>query len=413
MRGNHILKLVNTPIRDDPRAVNEGMSLVKLGYRVTAIGLARDTEASQPTHAQIHGMETTLVPMVTSARPVHLLPALWALLRGHLGERTQPPVSRTSNLISFVLFNLWLIRIALKLHPDFIHCHDVLPLPAAWILARWHRVPLVYDARESVPDLYPGLKGRVMARIEQFVLPRADAVITVGERLADSLKQRGAKQVTIIGNWKRLEDYDVPGERLESERQRLQIHPNDCVISYFGALDPTREVMPLVNAVVQLPQVILLIGGRGMIEADVKAAAARSHNIRWLGWVPMNDVPLYTHLSTAVYYCLNFDQSSQTQLSVGNNFYSAPNKLFEAFAAGKPIIARRGIGEIGAILEQIPAGILLEEVTTESLKAAVQQLTDAATRARLEAAALQGRSQYNWHVAEQRLAALYEALQHT
>lgn len=410
MPAKRILKLVNTPIRDDPRAVNEGMSLVRLGYQVTAIGLARDAQGGQPTRSVIHGMETTLVPMVTSAHPSHLLPALWALLRGHVGDTTQSPVSRTSNLISFIFFNFWLLRIAFRLQPDFIHCHDVLPLPAGWILARWHRVPLVYDARESVPDLYPGRKGRVMARIEQFVLVQADAVITVGERLADSLKRRGAKQVVIIGNWKRLEDYNVPAERLESERRRLQLQPDDCVISYFGALDPTREVMPLVDAVMQLPHVVLLIGGRGMIEAEVKATAARNHNIRWLGWVPMGEIPLYTHLSTAVYYCLNFDQASQTQLSVGNNFYSTPNKLFEAFAAGKPIIARRGVGEIGAILEQIPAGVLLEEVTTESLKAAIQQLSDTVARAKLEAAALQGRSQYNWRVAEQRLAALYESL---
>lgn len=410
MPAKRILKLVNTPIRDDPRAVNEGMSLVKLGYQVTAIGLARDSQGGQPTQAVIEGMQTTLVPMVTSARPSHLLPALWALLRGHIDDTTQPPVSRTSNLISFIFFNLWLLRVALPLHADFVHCHDVLPLPAAWVLARWHRIPLIYDARESVPDLYPGRKGWVMAGIEQFVLVRADAVITVGERLADSLKRRGAKQVVIIGNWKRLEDYDVPLERQESERQRLQLQPDDCVISYFGALDPTREVMPLIDAVAQLPHVILLIGGRGMIEVEVKAAAARNPNIRWLGWFPMGEIPLYTHLSTAVYYCLNFDQASQTQLSVGNNYYSTPNKLFEAFAAGKPIIARRGIGEIGAILEQIPAGILLEEVTTESLKTAIQQLTDAAARAKLEAAALQGRSQYNWSVAQQRLKELYEAL---
>ncbi|MBL8152900.1 MAG: glycosyltransferase [Anaerolineae bacterium] len=410
MPAKRILKLVNTPIRDDPRAVNEGLSLVRLGYQVTAIGLARDAQGGQPARALIHGMETTFVPMVTSARPSHLLPALWALLRGHLDDTTQPPVSRTSNLISFIFFNLWLLRVALRLPADYIHCHDVLPLPAAWVLSRWHRVPLIYDARESVPDLYPGRKGRLMAWIEQFVLVRADAVITVGERLADSLKRRGAKQVVIVGNWKRLEDYAVPSDRLESERQRLQLRPEDCVISYFGALDPTREVMPLVDAVAQLPHVVLLIGGRGMIEAEVKAAAARNPNIRWLGWVPMGDVPLYTHLSTAVYYCLNFDQSVQTQLSIGNNYYSTPNKLFEAFAAGKPIIARRGIGEIGAILEQIPAGILLEEVTTESLKIAIQQLMNPAARAMLEAAALQGRIHYNWSVAEQRLAALYQSL---
>lgn len=87
-----------------------------------------------------------------------------------------------------------------------------------------------------------------------------------------------------------------------------------------------------------------------------------------------------------------------------------PNKLFEAFAAGKPIIAVRGIGEIGDILEQIPAGILLDAVTPETLKTAFQRLQDPQLVNQMRQQALYGRQLYNWSLAEERLLALYSQL---
>ncbi len=405
-----ILKLVNTSIRDDPRVINEGKSLIKLGYFITTIGVARDANAGIHVRDNIENMQTILVPMVTTSSLPRLLKELWRLLRGNLGTKTEPPTSRMSNFISFVFFNLWLLRAAIYLPVDVVHCHDILPLPAAWILARWHRAKFVYDARESVPGLYVGLKGRAMTTIEQFLLVKADAVITVGDRLAESLRKRGAKNVIVIGNWKRLEEYTISADQLVLERKRLGLDQAACIISYLGALDPTREIMPLIEAIANSPSTILLIGGRGMIKEDVRIAAEKLPNIRWLDWVPLADVALYTHLSTAVYYCLNFDQNAQTSLSIDNNFYSTPNKLFDAFAAGKAIIARKGIGEIGEILERIPAGILLDEVTPQSLQAAFEELRDPQRLQSLQLGALQGRQLYNWQVAEERLQKLYADL---
>lgn len=400
--------LVNTHVYDDPRVISEGASLIEAGYSVRIIGAAR--QGGLPVRGTVRGMEVVLTPMVTEARLLSLLRALWRWLRGDTGKITQAPRSPKTNMISFLFFNLWALRMGMKMPADIIHAHDLSPLPVAWLLARWHGVPLIYDAHESAPDMYTGMKGRLVARLEKALIGKPDAVITVGERLARALRERGAKRVIVIGNWKRLEQFTLDSQRLETKGHELGLERKQLVISYIGALEIDRALQPLLDAVAQSPNVTLLIGGRGSQQPSVEVAANRSKNIRWLGWVDMTEIPTYTHLSDAVYYCLSITQDSQADLNVGNNYYSTPNKLFEALAAGKAIIARRGIGEIGEILEQIPAGILLDDVTPETLKAAFKQLENPVTLKRLQQAALAARERYHWGVAEERLRQLYDEL---
>ncbi|MCB9455384.1 MAG: glycosyltransferase [Anaerolineaceae bacterium] len=396
-----VLMLVNTHVYDDPRVVAEGVALVKHGYQVTVIGAAR--LGGVATRGTLDGMDVTLSPMVTTRHPLRLLVAVWHLLRGNVGSVTHKPPSMQTNIISFIFFILWAIRLGWKSPAVVIHAHDLSPLPAAWLLARWHRARLVYDSHESAADFYPGRKGQLMAWLERRLIGKADRVITVGDKLAADLRVRGAKHVTVIGNWKRLELFSIDPSRLETERQRLGLAAYSLVIVFIGDLTPTvYELRPLLTAVSQSPQVALLIGGRGGLQEEIQQMAEQASNIFWFGYVNYADVPLYTTLADIVYCCISPDFLQSR--------YVVPNKLFEAFAAGRPLFAHRGVGEIGDMLEKIPAAVILDEVTAERLKDAFQHLEDPDLRQNLHHAALQGRELYHWQVAETRLLELYQSL---
>ncbi|MEO1645039.1 MAG: glycosyltransferase, partial [Chloroflexota bacterium] len=128
-------------------------------------------------------------------------------------------------------------------------------------------------------------------------------------------------------------------------------------------------------------------------------------NIIWLKWIDIDDLPAYTLVADVMYYC-------RTEQMQGGSYAlaPAPNKLYEAFAAGIPLIARRGIGEIGEILEEIPAGILLDDVNAESIKEALQLLRDPAIYAEKRQASEHARDSYNWGRAEDLLSQTYQAL---
>jgi glycosyltransferase involved in cell wall biosynthesis len=138
------------------------------------------------------------------------------------------------------------------------------------------------------------------------------------------------------------------------------------------------------------------------MEDEIKTAAERAKNIRWLGWLPIAEVPVYSKLADVIYCCIS-PQARQAQ-------YVTPNKLFEAFAAGKALIAHRGVGEMSDILARFPAAILLDQVTPEALVNAFQQLQNRETLQQLQRAALEGKEQFHWGVAEERLTTIYREL---
>jgi len=235
------------------------------------------------------------------------------------------------------------------------------------------------------------------------LMPRAEAVITVGHRLLERLRDRGARQVVLVGNWKNPAEFSVSVDAVNALRQQLQLPPHRLVIAFFGNLDSQTYDLPvLIEALQESPEIILLISGQGEYRAAVQEAARRRPNIIWLDWIPMTDLPLYINLADVVYCCLN---SAFTQA-----YYVAPNKLFEAFAAGKTVIARHGIGEMGLILEQTKAGLLIDNATSIALQQAFRQLEDKNLLHTFQVQAHAASAIYNWDVAVLNLQSLYKRI---
>jgi glycosyltransferase involved in cell wall biosynthesis len=398
-----VLMLVNSYARDDGRVMAEAGALVQAGYAVHLIGTARHTKGGVPVRDVINGIQITLVPMDTDRSFKGVVKALWRWMRGDIGTLTPDQPHRHTNLVSLAFFNLWCLRLGLRKNGAVVHCHDLSPLPAAWIIARLGGMRLIYDSHESAPDFYPGRMGKMAGWLERRLIRKPQAVITVGERLARALRERGAKRVIVIGNWKPLDDYQLETGRVAQERQRLGLSHQKLIIAYFGSLHPERDIEALLGAVSAQPEVTLLISGEGVLKDKVLEAADQSPNIRWLGWLTIEAIGFYTALADVVYYSINPDQSPQAN-------YSTPNKLFEALAAGKAMIARRGVGEIGEILEQTGAGLLLDEITSESLQEAFRQLENPETLKALQECSKAARNTYHWGEAEKRLLTLYAEL---
>jgi glycosyltransferase involved in cell wall biosynthesis len=399
-----VLMIVNTYALDDSRVIFTATSLTRMGYQVKLLGAVRQQDKDVAGHMVVDEVDVWIMPTVSSYHPINLLREMWQLLRGKPGEFIQASSHHYTNLLSFLFLNLWLLRLGLSGQTHVVHCHDLSPLLAGWLIAAFKRTRLIYDAHENVPTMYTGRKGRMMGWLERFLVPKTDVCISAGERLERALIKRGAQRTIHIGNWKRLTDYEVNPERLTAVSKKYKLNRYKLVISLIGTLDATREIEPLLEAVRQSPNVALLIGGRGS-EQDKVIAATKAPNIHWLGWIDLMEIPMYTHLSDVIYYC-------RTPQHFGGSYElaPAPNKLYEAFAAGKALIARRGAGEIGEILEAIPAGILLDEVTPETLKATFVRLQDENVLRSLQEGALAARKQYNWSVAEDRLRKLYSEL---
>lgn len=400
-----VLMLVYSHVRDDPRVRRAARTVANMGYPVVVYGAAR--QGGFPTKETLDGFEILLMPVFTSFGIGSIVSMIWRLIRGDVGEQTvDVPQSshKVRSLFTLVFLNLWILRFGLSRRFDIIHTHDIQPVPAAILLNWLYRAKLIHDAHENVEGLYgDSALSRYAVKLESYYMARVNYVITVGERLKQALLQRGAKDVVIVGNWRSLNKPPFDQERVANIREKYAFDKYKLIVSYLGLFFPHRSLPPLLEAAAQSPDVLLLIGGRGPLEDIIVEYAEKNTNIIMLGWVPMEDVDLYTDMSDVVYYCLDPDTSHQS-------YYVAPNKLFESLIAGKAIIARQGIGEIGELLQDIQSGILLDDVTPESIKEAFRTLKNPEVLHRLQQNALANRESYTWEVAEQRLMDMYSTL---
>ncbi|MFW6108747.1 MAG: glycosyltransferase, partial [bacterium] len=283
-----IAMLLDNAFRPDPRVASEARTLAEAGHRVTV--LAWDREGERPPCEDWHGVRVR---------------RLGPRSRHGLGSR------QVLYLLVFWWHAYWWLA---GREVDAVHCHDLNTLPVGWLVAAAKRCRLVYDAHESYADMLganvAGWIKRAAARIERALIGRADAVLTVGELLAQDLERRGARRSWVVGNWKRLSDFDVPPDEAAARRHELGLNgstgePPRLLVGYIGWLNADRGIAPLLAAVRASEGVSLLVGGDGPSSAAVRQAEQACPRIRYLGFVDPEQIPLYTSLCDVIYYGLD------------------------------------------------------------------------------------------------------------
>ena len=373
--------LLSNEFAPDPRVYNEAKVLVDNGYDVTI--LAWDRELRSPKVENIDGIKVERIPILsvysTGIRQIWRMLVFW--------------------LIAF-----WR---AVKKDFDVIHCHDFDTLPLGFAIATLKGRKIIFDAHESYSDT-PGIASlKVLSRIidncERHIVRKVDFLITVGERLRQKYVRQGVKYSKVIGNWKRLQDYYIPALDRTFAKRRLDINDNQLVISYITWLNPERMIIPLIEAASISDNVFVILGGTGILENEIKNRIKECNNIRYIGFVHPRDIPLYTVIADVIYY--GFDQSIPLAQ------YSAPNKLFEALAAGKAIISG-DFGEIAKIVREEQCGLVIENINTDKLVKAFNLLNDKAILQRFQSNALSAaQKKYNWSLASKELLMVYKLIE--
>lgn len=376
MSGETVAMLLSNAYRPDPRVQKEARALARAGYRVTVICWDRRGEFEPMQERDGFVVRRIHVRSGYSAgsRQVLHLPRFW-----------------------------WrAVQDLRALQPDLVHAHDLDTAPAAaWYAAR-RRISWIFDAHECYPEqirpqVHP-LIYRLLLALEQQMARRATRVLTVGETLAERFRALGG-HVAVVGNYQAREAF-VPRRALS--RADIGLRSDDYVVAYIGGFTTARAILPLIAATDLCRDVTVLLLGDGPQRAAIEAALPSHPRVCYLGLVPQEDVAAYTTLADVIYYGL--------YAADGNSRYSSPNALFNALAAGKPLLTT-DTGEIARIVRQEACGIVVAEPTPTLLADAMARLADPAVRLPLaENARRAGETKYNWRVAEETLLHVYHEL---
>jgi glycosyltransferase involved in cell wall biosynthesis len=282
---------------------------------------------------------------------------------------------------------------------DILHVHGYAAADFGRLAARLTGAKLVLHEHFADPRMpaYQSLADRLLAGF-------TDAAIAVSGSTRDFLvRQRHvpAPKVRLIWNGAPLEEFaPVPRERALRVRRELGLPEDALVIGTIGRLNEQkghRYLLDAARSVFARSDARLLIAGDGDLLQALRAQAAElgiAERVVFAGH--RADVP---ELLGAI-----------DVFAISSNYEGTPLTLFEAMAAGKPIVST-AVDGCREVIEDGRNGLLTTVRDASGLaEALLRVLHDPSLRARLAAAALEDSKRYDVAECVRRMEALYDEL---
>ncbi|MEE9490595.1 MAG: glycosyltransferase family 4 protein [Thermoplasmata archaeon] len=375
-----VLMLLSNPYRPDYRVEREAKALLEEGHEIRI--LAWDREGGHKDAEVVGGVSVL---------------------------RFGPRALYNDPFDMFVKLPLFLWRALLKsrnLDFDVVHAHDFDTLVLGRILSKLRSVKLVYDAHElywaMVENSVPGWLRKVVERFERRSVSRADIVLTVTPQVASVLESYGAKEVVLVMNCEEVREPDA--ERIGQVRKAMLGKAGKLALC-AGMLEPSRNMQMLIDIFAGLegPDIKLVVGGTGSLVSEISRAAEEAKNVDFIGWIPSAE--MFDHISASDIIILIHDPRN-TNIRLG---ISA--RLFNAMAAGKPVIVSDGTGNADIAREE-GIGVVVPFDDADEVKSAILSLVE--DEGRLADIAEKGRraakERYNWGIMKRRLIRAYRDL---
>jgi glycosyltransferase involved in cell wall biosynthesis len=312
-----ILHITHTDIRSDSRILKELEALTTFeNYKILGLGFELDEGAA--TNLDQRKYEVITRKLYT--RKLRFLPRF---LRYAL---------------NFVELSWVLFRLATQFKVAVVHCHDTLVLPAGWLIKKFSRCRLVYDAHELESDKngQSKLLSQGTLLIEKFCWPQIDLLISVSNLILQWYQLNlGEKPKVLCLN------SPVINENINSSiddgisnsdyfHTLYDIKSESLVFIYLGILGAGRGIQIYLDAFSKADEAHIVFIGYGMFESKIREYSKIYKNIHF--HKAINHDQVVKLVSSADYGLCLIENISLS------DYYCLPNKLFEYCFAGLPVI---------------------------------------------------------------------------
>jgi glycosyltransferase involved in cell wall biosynthesis len=393
-----------TPARldADSRTLKEAASLSRAGLRSIVLEGLESSERWDGQPFEVIGLTTRSGGGPGGAGSDSARPSpLWRALRP-LGALVGP-------LLTLVAFNR---ATAARLPPaDLYWVHGSRQLLAVALRARRLRVPFVYDAHDFYADAVrnnPSLT-RLQRRtlwldrvVERACVPLAAARVTVSDGVRELQEDRFKRPFAVLHN---AHDPRLDRPASDDLRARLGLGDAAFLLVAVGNAKTGTAFEPAFTALAALPEHVHL----AFVGRDYDDAARLAHErglaerVHFVAPLPPTEVTSFIRSA---------DAAAILYFPLTPNFVSAlPNRLFQAIAAGLPLLYPGRLTAIHALCREHGVGIEIDPEDAGSLEATLRGLLDdPAELARLREKARNAAAALSWERDEERLLALVRDL---
>ncbi|MDO8677491.1 MAG: glycosyltransferase [Acidobacteriota bacterium] len=239
------------------------------------------------------------------------------------------------------LMLLTVARRAMAERYDAIHSHEEMGLVGVW-LARWLRIPHLYDMHSSLPQQLSnfkysksGLLRKIFVWAEGQMVRKSQVVITICQELQHTVIDMGVGERSLLIENVMGGDVDDPPTRSPQEvRAAWGVAPDAPLALYTGTFEAYQGVEMLIEAAAivarRRPDArVLVVGGEApQVEAAKSKAQAAgvSAAMIFTGQQPAREIP-------------GFVQAADLLVSPRIRGTNTPLKIYSYLRSGKPIVA--------------------------------------------------------------------------
>jgi glycosyltransferase involved in cell wall biosynthesis len=272
----------------------------------------------------------------------------------------------------------------------FLPCPDVVIATSpqllvglsGWWLARWKRVPFVFEVRDLWPESLSAVGmgdshsplHRALAWIAGFLYRRADQIVVVTPAFEDYLVEHWRvprKKISVIENGVETRLFSPEPFSAEATNLRRELAAEEkFVVSYIGTMGMAHGLETVIDAATRLrdsnPEIVFLMVGEGAEKARIIALAQECGltNLRFVDQQPRKKIPAYICASDVCLVPLKKTELFKTVL---------PTKMLEFMSCARPVVL--GVdGQARAILEEAKGGLAIEPENVDALVTAILYL---------------------------------------
>ncbi|HEY9634136.1 MAG TPA: glycosyltransferase family 4 protein [Coleofasciculaceae cyanobacterium] len=284
---------------------------------------------------------------------------------------------RIVNMLSFCL-TLFLTGL-LQPKPALIigSSPQILAAFTAWILAKLRGARFYFEVRDLWPQALIEIGGmspdslqvRLLAWVENLLYRHSDRVIVLAAGLVDHISKQGATHVSWLPNGPDVEQFKVTLSA-ELAKARYQIDPKRICLMYTGAHGKANSLETIIEAARLLDKShpdkfqILLVGD-GPEKSQLIEQAVNIKCLKFKQPIPKAEIPQL--LKAADGLILTLKDIPLFRYSV------SPNKLYDSYAAGKPVLVAVG-GAVNQEVQEHRLGFSAKPEDAEGLAAAMIKL---------------------------------------
>ena len=263
-------------------------------------------------------------------------------------------------------YNIRLFFFLLFHRANILVSNDLDTILPNYFISRLKGSKMVFDSHEYFTET-PELVGRprvqkVWKRIEGYVVPKLEEMITVCDSIADLFREKYGVKCHVIRNIPPRKAFPPKGDKTA-----LSLPTDKHLLVLQGSgINIQRGAEELVQAMQYLDDCFLMIIGGGDVLPILKQMVGQlqiTDRVHFFPRMPYQQMMAYTQ-QAELGFCLDKD----TNL---NYRFSLPNKLFDFIQAGVPIVASH-LTEIEKIIRQFDLGMFIEDHEPETIATTVK-----------------------------------------